>query len=38
MSFSALHVEYKPQKPDGTLDSGIKGGWNLKANNKEWAP
>jgi type VI secretion system secreted protein Hcp len=37
MAFSGIHAEYKPQKKDGTLDSGIKAGWNIKTN-KEWAP
>jgi len=37
MAFSGIHCEYKPQKKDGTLDSGIKAGWHIKQN-KEWAP
>jgi hypothetical protein len=27
-------MEYKPQKADGSLDAGIKWGWNLKENKK----
>jgi type VI secretion system secreted protein Hcp len=37
MAFSGIHAEYKPQKKDGTLDSGIKAGWHIKQN-KEWQP
>ena len=37
MAFTCLHTEYKPQKKDGSLDSGIKAGWSVKTN-KEWAP
>jgi type VI secretion system secreted protein Hcp len=37
MAFSGVHCEYKPQKENGDLDSGIKAGWNIKQN-KEWAP
>lgn len=31
-SFTAIWCEYKPQKPDGSLDSGVNGGWNVKEN------
>lgn len=31
-NFAQIEVEYKPQKADGTLDAGIKKGWNLKKN------
>ena len=31
-SFTAIHTEYKMQKPDGSLDSGLKGGWDVKLN------
>ena len=32
--FSKIEVEYKQQKPDGSLAPSIKAGWNLKANKK----
>ncbi len=31
-NFTKVVMEYKPQKQDGTLDAGIKKGWNLKTN------
>jgi type VI secretion system secreted protein Hcp len=31
-AFSAIWCEYKPQKPDGSLDSGINSGWDVKTN------
>ena len=34
-AYTGLACEYKPQKQDGSLDSGIKAGWDVKAN-KEW--
>lgn len=34
LNFSKIEVEYKPQKPDGSLDSPITAGWNLKENAK----
>jgi type VI secretion system secreted protein Hcp len=33
-NFSKIEYEYKPQKPDGTLDAPVKTGWNLKENVK----
>jgi len=33
-NFSKIEWEYKPQKPDGTLDAGIKSGYDLKLNKK----
>jgi len=33
-NFAKIEVEYKPQRPDGTLDAGIKAGWDVKANKK----
>ena len=30
--FSKIEISYRPQKPDGTLDSPIKAGWDLQAN------
>ncbi|MGH7574849.1 MAG: Hcp family type VI secretion system effector [Longimicrobiales bacterium] len=34
LNFSTIEVEYKSQKPDGTLDSPVKVGYDLKANKK----
>src|SRR5262245_41739027 len=34
LNFSKIHFEYKPQKPDGTLDAGVKAGWDVKSNKK----
>jgi type VI secretion system secreted protein Hcp len=34
LNFSKIEFEYKPQKPDGSLDAPIKAGWNLKQNIK----
>jgi type VI secretion system secreted protein Hcp len=34
MNFSKIEFEYKPQKPDGSLDAPIKTGYDLKANKK----
>jgi type VI secretion system secreted protein Hcp len=33
-NFGKIEFEYKPQKPDGTLDSPVKTGWDLKTNKK----
>ena len=33
-NFSKIETEYKPQKQDGTLASGIKGGWDLQTAKK----
>lgn len=33
-NFSKIEYEYKPQKPDGSLDAPVKTGWNLKENVK----
>jgi type VI secretion system secreted protein Hcp len=33
-NFSKIEVEYKMQKPDGSLAPGIKAGWDLKTNKK----
>lgn len=30
--FAKIEVEYKPQKPDGTLATAVRFGWDLKAN------
>ena len=34
LNFSKIKFEYKPQKPDGTLDSAVSGGWDIKKNDK----
>jgi type VI secretion system secreted protein Hcp len=33
-NFSRIEVEFRPQKPDGSLDTPVKAGWDLKANKK----
>jgi type VI secretion system secreted protein Hcp len=33
-NFAKIEYEYKPQKPDGSLDSPVKVGYDLKANKK----
>jgi type VI secretion system secreted protein Hcp len=33
-NFSKIEVEYKEQKPDGSLSSPIKAGWDLKTSKK----
>jgi type VI secretion system secreted protein Hcp len=32
LRFTKVEVEYSPQRPDGSLDTPIKAGWNLQAN------
>jgi type VI secretion system secreted protein Hcp len=32
--FARIEVEYRPQRPDGTADTPVKAGWDLKANKK----
>ena len=34
LNFAQIEVEYRSQKPDGTLGPAIKGGYNLKQNKK----
>jgi type VI secretion system secreted protein Hcp len=34
MNFSKIEFEYKPQKPDGTLDAPVKTGYDVKLNKK----
>jgi type VI secretion system secreted protein Hcp len=34
LNFAKIVMEYKPQKPDGSLDAAVTGGWDLKANKK----
>jgi type VI secretion system secreted protein Hcp len=31
-NFAKIEMEYRPQKPDGTLDAGVKAGWDIKEN------
>ncbi|HWG47019.1 MAG TPA: type VI secretion system tube protein Hcp [Gemmataceae bacterium] len=31
-SFASVHVKYVPQKPDGSGDSPIEGGWDVQTN------
>lgn len=32
LTYAKFEMEYKAQKPDGSLDAGIKWGWNVKEN------
>ena len=32
LNFAKIQVEYKPQKPDGSLGGSIKAGWDVKQN------
>ena len=32
LNFAKIEVEYKEQKPDGTLGGAVKSGWDVKAN------
>jgi type VI secretion system secreted protein Hcp len=34
LNFAKIKFEYKPQKPDGSLDSAVSAGYDLKANKK----
>lgn len=34
LNFAKIQVTYSPQKPDGTLDSAMNSGWDLKAVKK----
>jgi type VI secretion system secreted protein Hcp len=34
LAFSKIEKEFKGQKPDGTPDGAVKGGWDLKSNQK----
>jgi type VI secretion system secreted protein Hcp len=34
LNFSKIQVEYKEQKPDGSLGATIKAGWDVKQNKK----
>jgi type VI secretion system secreted protein Hcp len=33
-NFGRIEIEYRPQKPDGSLDTAVKAGWDVKANKK----
>ena len=33
-NFSRIEVEYRSQKPDGSLDTPVKAGWDVQANKK----
>ena len=33
-NFTECKMDYKPQKPDGTLDAAISGGYNVKTQHK----
>ena len=33
-NFSRIEVEYRPQKQDGSLDTPVKAGWDVKLNKK----
>jgi type VI secretion system secreted protein Hcp len=34
LNFAKVQVTYSPQKPDGTLDSALNSGWDVKASKK----
>jgi type VI secretion system secreted protein Hcp len=34
LNFAKIEFEYTPQKPDGTADTPVRGGWDLKQNTK----
>jgi type VI secretion system secreted protein Hcp len=34
LNFSKIQVEYKEQKPDGSLGASVKAGWDVKQNKK----
>jgi type VI secretion system secreted protein Hcp len=34
LNFSKMEMEYKEQKPDGSLGGSVRGGWDYKANKK----
>jgi type VI secretion system secreted protein Hcp len=34
LNFTTVKFEYKPQKPDGSLDAAVTAGYNLKENKK----
>lgn len=34
LSFGRVLIEYRPQRPDGTLDTPVRVGWDVRANTK----
>ena len=34
LNFSKVQITYSPQKADGTLDSAVNSGWDVKSNQK----
>jgi type VI secretion system secreted protein Hcp len=32
LGFSTIQLDYRPQKSDGSLDTAVNGGWDLKQN------
>jgi type VI secretion system secreted protein Hcp len=32
LNFSKIQMDYRPQRPDGSLDKSIKAGWDVKQN------
>jgi type VI secretion system secreted protein Hcp len=34
LRFARVEIEYRSQKADGTLDTPVKAGWDVKANKK----
>ena len=34
LSFARIDIEYRPQRPDGSLDAPVKASWDLKANKR----
>jgi type VI secretion system secreted protein Hcp len=32
LTANKIHVEYKPQKPDGSFDTAVTMGWDIKSN------
>jgi type VI secretion system secreted protein Hcp len=32
LSYASVHLKYTPQKPDGTGDSPVEGGWDITTN------
>ena len=34
LGFGKIQIEYRPQKPDGSLAAAVKAGWDVKANKK----
>jgi len=33
-NFAKIELEYRPQKPDGSLDAAVTAGWDVKQNKK----